>query len=76
MIIAADLGQSQDWMEVYPIVKEPFVVAAPKGLIMQNSNELTQLLKLPFIKYSSTQAMGQSIDAHLLLQEIDIPHKF
>ena len=76
MIIAADLGQSQDWMEVYPIVNEPFVVAAPKGLIMQNSNELTQLLKLPFIKYSSTQAMGQSIDAHLLRQEVDIPHKF
>jgi hypothetical protein len=33
MIVAADLGQAQDWMDVYPVVKDPFVVAAPKGLI-------------------------------------------
>lgn len=76
MIVAADLGQSQDWMEVFPVVKEPFVVAAPKGLIEQNGKELEQLLKYPFIRYSSTQAMGRSLDAHLLRQKINIPHKF
>ena len=76
MIVAADLGQAQDWMDVYPVVKDPFVVAAPKGLIKQNGSELEQLLNIPFIRYSSAQAMGQSIDAHLLRQRINISHKF
>ena len=76
MIVAADLGQSQDWMEVYPVLQEPFLVAAPKGLVKQNGNEFDQLLNYPFIRYSSTQAMGRLIDAHLLRQKINIPHKF
>lgn len=76
MIVAADLGQAQEWMEVYPVIKEPFVVAAPKGVILQNGSELEQLLNLPFIRYSSAQAMGKSIDAHLLRQRVNIHHKF
>lgn len=29
VIVAADIGQSSDWMEVHPLLREPFVVVTP-----------------------------------------------
>jgi DNA-binding transcriptional LysR family regulator len=76
MVICADLGQTGDWMDIFPLLSEPFVVAAPKGQIDQNGDVLEQLKKLAFIRYSPRQIMGQQIEAHLARQRIEIPHRF
>ncbi len=31
VIVAADMGATADWMEVHPLISEPFVAAVPKG---------------------------------------------
>ena len=76
VIVAADLDITADWMEVHPIVVEPFVVAVPRGTVDPNGDILSQLLKLPFIRYSSRQMMGRQIEAHLSRQRINLPNKF
>ncbi len=33
VIVAADMGAEADWMEVHPILTEPFLAAVPKGAV-------------------------------------------
>jgi len=76
MIVAADLGPSADWMEVHPLLVDPFVVLAPPGLVDPATKVLPQLLAHPFIRYSGRQMMGRQIEAHLLRLGLSIPHRF
>ncbi len=75
MIVAADLGASADWMEVHPLMQEPFVAAVPKGLIAKD-NILGQLKKLPLIQYTQRHHMGRQIAAHLARQNLTLNHRF
>jgi len=76
VIVAADLDLSTDWMEVYPLINDPFMVAAPPGVIDCDKDLLPQLLALPFIRYSARQMMGRQIEAHLTGLGLTIPHRF
>jgi len=76
MVISADLERAPDWMEVHPILTEPFVVAAPKGAIDQSDNVKEQLLKMAFIRYSSRAVMGRQIETHLTRQRIRLQNQF
>ncbi|MEO0343148.1 MAG: LysR family transcriptional regulator [Pseudomonadota bacterium] len=76
VVVAADLDLTEDWMEVHPIVTEPFMIAAPKGFVDPKGDILEQLLKLPFIRYSSRQMMGRQVEAHLSRQRITLPNRF
>jgi len=76
VIVAADLDITADWMEVHPIMTEPFIIAVPKGRVDPSKDVMSQLLNLPFIRYSSRQMMGRQIEAHLSRQRINLPNKF
>lgn len=76
VIVAADLDITADWMEVHPLLVEPFVLAVPRGCVNTEDDVLEQLLALPFIRYSSRQMMGRQIEAHLSRQRINLPNKF
>ena len=60
VVVAADSGtESADttgWREVHPLLAEPFIAIAPKGVAMTG---------LPFIQYTARHLMGRQIAAHL-----------
>ena len=76
IVVTADLELSSEWMEIHPILIEPFLVCAPKNYIDKKGDILEQLLKLPFIRYSSRQMMGRQIEAHLSRLRITLPNRF
>ncbi len=76
VIVAADQDASAPWMEVHPLMTDPFIVVAPKGLITPHNPVLKQLLQHPLIRYSSRQMMGRQIENHLLRQGISLPNRF
>ncbi len=76
VIVAAELGGEADWTEVHPLLREGFVVAAPKGQIDPNSDLLTQLKTLPLIQYTQRHYMGRMLTAHLARQNLSIPFRF
>ncbi|MEL7255217.1 MAG: LysR family transcriptional regulator [Pseudomonadota bacterium] len=76
VIVAADLGGDDDWVEVHPLLKERFIVAAPKGAIDPAGDMMDQLKRLPLIQYTQRHHMGRLITAHLVRQDVRLPHRF
>ena len=76
VIVAADQEANAPWMEVHPLMSDPFIVVSPKGLITPNNPVLPQLLQHPLIRYSSRQMMGRQIENHLLRQGVSLPNRF
>lgn len=76
VVVAAEMGAEADWMEVHPLLTEPFVIAVPKGLVDRNGDVLAQLRTMPLIQYSARLAMGRMIAAHLVRQNLKLSHRF
>lgn len=72
IVVAADLGaetpDAGGWMEVHPLLAEPFVAVAPPGT--------GDLLDLPLIQYTARHHMGRQISAHLARQNLRLAHRF
>lgn len=76
VIVAADPDIPADWMEVHPLIEEPFVIAAPRGMVAPGQDVAAQLMGLPFIHYTQRHLMGRQIAAHLARQNLRPEHRF
>jgi len=75
VVVAADMGPISEAMETYPLMEEPFIVAAPKGAV-QKEDLLAFMRSSPFIHYTTRQHMGRLITDHLARQNITMRHRF
>lgn len=75
VIVATDMAAAADWMEVFPLMIEPFVAVAPKGVIT-GAKDRESLLKMPLIQYTSRHHMGRVVSDHLVRQNISLSHRF
>lgn len=76
VIVAAELGAESDWVEVHPLMREGFVVAAPKGVIHRDGDILRQLKRMPMVQYTQRHYMGRLVNAHLARQNLTLTHRF
>lgn len=76
VIVAAQLGATPDWAENHPLMREGFVVAAPRGAVEAGGDVLTGLRRLPLVQYTQAHYMGRLITGHLARQDIALPHRF
>ncbi|OSP54294.1 LysR family transcriptional regulator [Pseudoruegeria sp. SK021] len=74
VIVAADSGPPADWMERYPLLREPFVAAVPIG--RGGAVTLADLADLPLIQYTQRHLMGRQIAAHLARHAVEVKHRF
>lgn len=79
VIVAADMGAAAGWMEVHPLMEEPFIAAVPKGMMpegLQGAEFIEALGDLPLIQYTARHVMGRVISAHLARQNLRLSHRF
>ncbi len=76
VIVAADMGAQAGWMEVHPLIEEPFVAAVPRGVLKPGREIVAQLSELPLIRYTARHHMGRQIAAHLARQNLRLDHRF
>jgi DNA-binding transcriptional LysR family regulator len=76
MAISASTGQPQEGIIEHPIVRDPFVVVAPKGVVRDPGHLLEELSALPFLRYDREQLIGRQIDAHLSRHQITFEERF
>lgn len=75
LVVAADLGSVASWMEVHPLMQEPFVAVVPKGAIPKG-DVLDALKKLPLIQYTTRHHMGRVVAEHLGQQKLRLSQSF
>lgn len=70
--VAAHSGPAPEWMEVHPLLCEPFVLVVPPG----SRGTGAGLPELPFIHYTARHMMGRTIEGWLARQGLALPHRF
>lgn len=70
VVVAADMGAAAEWMEVHPLLEEPFVAAVPRGATLDDPHAL------PLIRYTARHHMGRQIAAHLARQNLTLSRRF
>ena len=75
VIVASEIGSSAPWMEVHPLMQEPFVAAVPKGLLKEG-DIARQLRRMPLIQYTTRHHMGRLIAGHLARQNVTLTGRF
>nr|WP_068110152.1 LysR family transcriptional regulator [Tropicimonas marinistellae] len=76
VVVTAELeGGAAEWMEVHPLLEEPFVAAVPKGFD-PGDDGLAALRDLPLIQYTQRHLMGRQIAAHLAHHRVVLSHRF
>lgn len=76
MCIAAEPDTPENWMEIYPLLNEPFVLLAPKGAVNPAKPALKQLEGTPFIRFPRDQVVGRMIETSLTAEKLSLPQKF
>ena len=71
-LLPQDMAGYQD----FPILRENFIIAAPKGVLNPDADLKAQLLKVPFVRYHPAMPMAQLINQHLRRLRIDLPAPF
>ena len=75
VVITAEMGAPADWMDVHPLLAEPFIAAVPADFKC-NGDTLSALRALPLVQYTERHVMGRQISAHLAQQSISLAHRF
>lgn len=75
VVIAADTGLGAEWMELYPVLEEPFVAVVPKGRCA-GGDPLAILTELPLVQYTARHHMGRVILDHLARQNLRPQRRF
>ena len=75
LIVAADMGAAADWMEIHPVLAEPFVAVVPKGRIT-GADPLADLKAMPLIQYTKRHHMGRVLADHLARQNLTLAHRY
>jgi DNA-binding transcriptional LysR family regulator len=76
MAISANAGTMMERILEYPLVRDPFILVAPKGSADPQGDIMAQLQDLPFLRYDQDQLISRQIEGHLKRQKLDFPQRF
>ncbi|UWP88064.1 LysR family transcriptional regulator [Aliiroseovarius crassostreae] len=75
VIVAADIGAAAHWMEIHPVLQDPFVAVVPRGYLRgKDSAEL--LSGLPLVRYSARHYMGRQISDYIARHHLRMECRF
>lgn len=74
--VAASTGEAQAGVIEYPLVRDPFMLIAPKSAVADPGDIMGALQDLPLLRYSSDQLISQQIEAHLTRQKLVFEERF
>ncbi len=75
VIVAAEVGPAAPWMELHPLLEDPFVAVVPKGHLA-GVDPLRKLRTTPLIRYTQRHLMGRQIADHLAREALRVEHRY
>ena len=74
--VASEVPTPADWMEVHPLLEEPYVLAVPRGAVPQGAEVMDTLAALPMVQNTTRHVMGRQIADHLRREHLALSHRF
>lgn len=74
--VAASTGEMHDGVTEYPLVRDPFILVTPLGLVADPAEIMASLHTLPLLRYASEQLISRQIEAHLARQKLAFADRF
>ena len=74
--VAASTGQVHDGVVEYPLVQDPFVLVAPRGLGADSADIMEAMTGVPFLRYAREQLISQQIETHLARHGLQFEERF
>lgn len=74
--VAASTGELHGGVIEYPLVRDPFMLVAPKGVVTQADDIMAALSDVPLLRYSREQLISRQIEAHLARQKLEFEQRF
>lgn len=76
VVVAASPQDAVPGMREYGLLRDPYVLAVPRGFVLPRNGEMEALATLPFLRYDRGTLMGRQIEAHLARHHVDLPDRF
>ncbi len=73
IIISDDRLENYDGLERHPVLNEPFVLVLPHAWTGPTDNLRWLARHLDFVRYTPQSLIGQSIERHLRLHQLELP---
>lgn len=74
--IAATSGGVREGLVEYPLVRDPFILVAPRGMMGDAADATAQLQELPLLRYAREQLISQQIEGLLARQALVFENRF
>ena len=74
--ISASTGRVLPGVLEYPLVRDPYILVAPRGALQAAPQSFAELGDLPFLRYDREQLIGRQIESHFARQRIEFPQRF
>ncbi|EEE37435.1 transcriptional regulator, LysR family [Rhodobacteraceae bacterium KLH11] len=69
LAVSAHSGEVLEGVVEYPLVQDPFILVAPKGVVQPMQD-------LPFLRYAREQLISRQIEGHLARQQLEFEERF
>ncbi|KUJ76140.1 LysR family transcriptional regulator [Ruegeria marisrubri] len=76
LAVSAHTGEVLEGVVEYPLVRDPFILVAPRGAVPDGADILAALRGLPFLRYAREQLISRQIEAQLARQKLDFEERF
>ena len=74
--VAASTGEMLEGIIEYPLIRDPFVLVAPRDRVTHPDRIMEDLAGLPLLRYDPEQLIGRLIEAHLARHQLDFETRF
>ncbi len=74
--VAASAGGVREGITEYPLVRDPFILVAPRGVIRDAQTAMADLREMPLLRYAREQMIARQIEAHLIREGLQFEARF
>ncbi len=74
--VTGALPEDTSGFDIHPLLREPFVLVAARGVLNGDGDMLGRLLKRPFVVYNNKLVLGQAIEQQLRRLRLDPPERY
>ncbi|MCU9839296.1 LysR family transcriptional regulator [Ruegeria sp. WL0004] len=74
--VAATSGEMHEGVVEYPLVRDPFMIVAPRGVIAEGGDTMAVLRTLPLLRYAREQLISRQIETQLARHKLEFEERF